>query len=254
MRLDGHLSASPPPRLKAVAARPRARLREPAEGVVGGPSVLVIDADPVVAAALADHLAAEGLRACAETPASEALDDARLTGADALVIGAPATSAAVRDLCASLRSRGIDTPMLLLTARGELSERLAGFAAGADDCLEMPAAVAELAARLRALARRAARSASPSERVRLDEAAHVMRTHAGPVALTPIEFRLVARLAVAPGEVVRRADLVREAWPAGALVNDNSLDAHVARLRRKLAAAAGAPAIVTVHRVGYRLG
>ena len=215
--------------------------------------MLVIAADRVVGAAVADHLAAEGLSARAEAPASDALEDSDLTRADALVIGAHAAPAPVCDLCASLRSRGIDTPILLLTARGALSDRLAGFAAGADDCLETPFAVAELAARLRALARRGSRAGPPADRARLDPGAHVMRTPGGAVALTPTEFRLVARLAAVPGEAVRRSDLVRAAWPAGTVVNDNTIDAHVVRIRRKLAAAAGAPAIVTVHRVGYRL-
>ena len=215
--------------------------------------MLVIAADRVVGAAVADHLAAEGLSARAESPASDALGDSDLTGADALVLGAHAAPAAVCDLCVSLRSRGIRTPILLLTARGALADRLDGFAAGADDCLEMPFAVAELAARLRALAKRGARSAPGIDRPRLDPGAHVMRTAGGAVALTPTEFRLVARLAAVPGEAVHRADLVRAAWPAGTIVSDNTIDAHVVRIRRKLAAAPGAPAIVTVHRVGYRL-
>ena len=69
--------------------------------------------------------------------------------------------------------------------------------------------------------------------------------------LTPTEFRLLARLVATPGETVRRRDLIAAAWPHGARVRDNTLDAYVARLRRKLSSLPSAPAITTVHGVGY---
>jgi two-component system, OmpR family, response regulator len=72
--------------------------------------------------------------------------------------------------------------------------------------------------------------------------------------LTPTEFRLLARLLSRPGEAVRRRELVRAGWPHGAIVRENTLDAYVARLRRKLKSIEGSPEIVTVHGVGYRLG
>jgi len=70
--------------------------------------------------------------------------------------------------------------------------------------------------------------------------------------LTPTEFRLLARLLANPGEAVRRRDLVRAGWPHGAIVHENTLDAYIARLRRKLRALEAAPQLVTVHGVGYR--
>ena len=73
------------------------------------------------------------------------------------------------------------------------------------------------------------------------------------VDLTPTEFRILAPLVGAPGTVVRRLDLVRAAWPHGAIVHDNTLDVYIARLRRKLAPLRGAPGIVTVRGVGYSL-
>ena len=73
------------------------------------------------------------------------------------------------------------------------------------------------------------------------------------VDLTPTEFRLLAKLAAAPGEAVRRRSLLQTAWPHGALVNDNTLDVYIARLRRKLAQLPEAPSIHTVHAVGYSL-
>jgi two-component system OmpR family response regulator len=73
------------------------------------------------------------------------------------------------------------------------------------------------------------------------------------VPLTPTEFRLLARLVSSPGEAVRRRELVRTGWPHGAHVRDNTLDAYVARLRRKLASLPSGPAITTVHGVGYTI-
>ena len=76
----------------------------------------------------------------------------------------------------------------------------------------------------------------------------------GSVRLTPTEFRLLARLLAHPGEAVRRRDLVRAGWPHGAIVRDNTLDAYIARLRRKLREVSGAPTIETVHGLGYQVG
>jgi two-component system OmpR family response regulator len=89
--------------------------------------------------------------------------------------------------------------------------------------------------------------------LRLDPVAHAITGDEGQVSLTPTEFRVLAALAASPGAVVRRRDLVRAAWPDGAIVHDNTLDQYVARLRRKLLHVAAHAAIETAHGVGYRL-
>jgi two-component system response regulator MprA len=89
--------------------------------------------------------------------------------------------------------------------------------------------------------------------LRLDPVSHALEHGGASVPLTPTEFRLLARLLARPGEAVRRRDLVRAGWPHGAIVRENTLDAYVARLRRKLKELGGAPEIVTVHGVGYRV-
>ena len=128
--------------------------------------------------------------------------------------------------------------MIFLTARDALTDRLAGFSAGGDDYLTKPFAFAELVARLRALLRRARRRLAV-EAGALASTRRACRV-SGPrrVALTPTEFRLLARLAAAPGRGRAPARAHRAAWPHGALVRDNTLDAYVARLRRKLASLA----------------
>jgi len=174
---------------------------------------------------------------------------------DAFVIDIGLPDSDGRDVCQALRARGIHAPVLFLTARGALTDRLSGFHAGGDDYLVKPFAFKELVVRLRALIRRGAEPAEPADedRLRLDPARHSVAVDGDDVALTPTEYRLLAALAARPGEVVRRAELVAAGWPDGAIVHDNTLDAYVARLRRKLRGIGREGAIATAHGVGYRL-
>ena len=89
--------------------------------------------------------------------------------------------------------------------------------------------------------------------LRLDPITHAVSCSSNSTPLTPTEFRLLARLLARSGETVRRRDLIRAGWPHGAIVHENTLDAYVARLRRKLRTLEGAPPITTVHGVGYAL-
>jgi two-component system, OmpR family, response regulator len=161
-----------------------------------------------------------------------------------------------RDVCQALRARGVTTPVLFLTARDALTDRLSGFHAGGDDYLTKPFALAELLVRVHALLRRAHAGESANDdgpHLRLDPAAHALTYGDAVVTLTPTEFRLLAVLAARPGEVVRRATLVAAGWPDGAIVHDNTLDAYLARIRRKLREAGAAEAIHTTRGVGYAL-
>ena len=89
--------------------------------------------------------------------------------------------------------------------------------------------------------------------LRLDPLRHTIATAVAEVSLTPTEFRVLATLAARPEAIVRRRELVRAAWPEGAIVHDNTLDQYIARLRRKLRQASSEREIVTAHGVGYRL-
>jgi two-component system, OmpR family, response regulator len=167
-------------------------------------------------------------------------------------IGLPDTDG--RDLCQGLRAQGVTAPVLFLTARDAVSDRLAGFAAGGDDYLIKPFDLDELIARLHALRRRSAGEPKASlGDIELDPTAHAVVSAGQRVALTPTEFRLLGKLAAHVGAVVRRHELLGAAWPAGAVVHDNTLDVYIARLRRKLAALPGAPLIETAHGVGYSI-
>jgi two-component system response regulator MprA len=173
---------------------------------------------------------------------------------DAVVLDIGLPDSDGRDVCQAMRAAGLDMPVIFLTARDGLTSRLSGFSAGGDDYLAKPFHLAELAARVRAVLRRAGREAATEvDGLRLDPVAHVLKTADGTqMPLTPTEFRLLACLMAAPGAVVRRHALVRSAWPEGAQVNDNTLDQYLRRLRRKLREAGCERGISTIRGVGYR--
>jgi two-component system, OmpR family, response regulator len=159
-----------------------------------------------------------------------------------------------RDVCMALRAGGVGCPVLFLTARSAVSDRVSGFHSGGDDYLAKPFALSELVVRVAALGRRAPATAAPNHLgVTLDPAAHALRRGANRVTLTPTEFRLMAALVARPDEVMRRAALIAAAWPDGAIVHNNTLDAYMARLRRKLREVDAAVTLETVRGVGYVL-
>jgi len=221
---------------------------------VTGPTVLVVEDDVELRAVLVRGLEEEGFRPAGAATGTELLRRVEDGVPDLLVVDIGLPDADGRDLCQALRAQGVNVPVLFLTARDTLPDRLTGFSAGGDDYLTKPFAFAELVARLLALSRRAgADGALEGSGLRLDPTMHAVEAGEARVSLTPTEFRLLARLLAAPGEVVRRRDLVRAGWPEGAIVHDNTLDAYIARLRRKLRSLPGAPAISTAHGVGYSI-
>jgi two-component system OmpR family response regulator len=173
---------------------------------------------------------------------------------DLLVLDIGLPDADGRDVCQALRAHGVDVPVLFLTARGQLTDRLSGFHAGGDDYLTKPFALAELVVRIQALLRRAGgEERAPVAGLRLDPAKHGLSVGDRIESLTPTEFRLMAALAARPGEVLRRRELALSAWPDGAIVHDNTLDAYIARLRRKLRDLGATEEIATTRGVGYVL-
>jgi two-component system response regulator MprA len=218
------------------------------------PKIMVVEDDLELRGVLLRGLEEEGFATAGVRTGSELLERIEPEAPDLLVVDVGLPDADGRDLCQALRAQGINTPVLFLTARDALTDRVTGFSAGGDDYVTKPFAFAELVARLHALLRRAGTDvAVEAGGLRLDPVAHAAFLGDVRIALTPTEFRLLARLVSSPGEAVRRRDLVRTAWPHGARVRDNTLDAYVARLRRKLGEFSDAPRITTVHGVGYCL-
>jgi two-component system response regulator MprA len=219
------------------------------------PRVVILEDDPELQALLERGLTEEGFRAKAVSTGGELLERIDELAPNALIVDIGLPDADGRDVCQALRSRGVQVPILFLTARESVAERISGFDAGGDDYLTKPFAFGELVARLRALVRRGGTDlAVEVGPLRLDPVGHSASVGEEVVTLTPTEFRLLAHLAAHPGKAVRRKHLVDAAWPYGAIVRDNTLDVYVARLRRKLKALPDAPSINTVHGVGYGIG
>ncbi|MFJ6837317.1 response regulator transcription factor [Streptomyces sp. NPDC091209] len=159
-----------------------------------------------------------------------------------------------RDVCQAMRANGFLAPVIFLTARQHLADRLSGFSAGGDDYLPKPFHLAELAARLRSFVKRAAPGpATATGDLVLDLVGHSATVHGTAIALSSTEFRLLATLVTAGGGIVRRLDLIRSGWPEGAQVSDNTLDQYLTRLRRKLREAGSVLTIGTARGIGHRL-
>ena len=175
---------------------------------------------------------------------------------DVVVLDIGLPDADGRDICQALRAAGVHAPVLFLTALGQVHEKIAGFAAGGDDYLPKPFDVKELVVRVEALGRRAARPAAAAPAasgLRLDPARHALVFDGAEVGLTPTEYRMLGAIAARPGEVTRRREVVAAAWPDGAIVAENTVDAFAARIRRKLKKVGAPVQLEAVRGVGFTL-
>lgn len=161
------------------------------------------------------------------------------------------------DLCRKLRERGFETPVIMLTARDSLEDRLEGFRAGADDYLTKPFSIDELIARIRALLKRSAKLEHETRisyrGLEIDLLAHQACNGREILDLTQREFDVLACLARNAGHVVSRDRLLQIAWGDNADVTANTVDVYVGYLRRKLTETGDTPSISTVRGVGFKL-
>jgi two-component system response regulator MprA len=214
----------------------------------------ICEDDPRIRRLIAEALTADGHDTVAAHDGGEAM---RLFAGDGslrcivLDIGLP--DADGRDVCQALRGAGQTAPVLFLTARDALHDIVSGFGAGGDDYLAKPFAVQELRVRVGALVRRSVPAHAPEHGVTLDPARFALQHLGHEVAVTPTEFRMFAALLARPGEVVRRRDLVAAGWPMGAIVQENTIDSYIRRLRSRLSDLGSDARIETVRGVGYAL-
>jgi two-component system response regulator MprA len=216
--------------------------------------LLIVEDDAALRGVLLRSLRADGFDASAVATGAELLERAVKSPPDALVIDIGLPDSDGRDVCQALRASGVEAPVLFLTARDALTDRLSGFSSGGDDYVTKPFEIEEVVVRLQALLRRAGTGpAVELSGLTLDPSEMTVSRDGTTEVLTPTEFRLLAALAGRLGKAMSRHELIRTAWPHGAMVQDNTLDVYVARLRRKLKNLPEAPAIKTMHGVGYRL-
>jgi two-component system, OmpR family, response regulator len=217
---------------------------------------LVVEDELKMAALLRRGLVEEGYAADVAGTGEDALRMARSTAYDAIVLDVMLPGLDGFGVCRELRSSGVWTPILMLTARDAILDRVAGLDAGADDYLTKPFSFAELLARLRALARRA-----PAERptvlvagsLRLDPATRQVRRGDVAIELSAKEFALLETFMRRPGQVLSRQDLLEHTWEGASENRSNVVDVYVGYLRSKLDRPFGRRSIETVRGAGYRL-
>jgi DNA-binding response OmpR family regulator len=216
--------------------------------------ILLVEDDDAFAAALSDGLTAAGYevrRAASAGEAFRAIESPQPADLVLLDLGLPDCDGLA--VCARIRRLGA-VPLIVVTARGDLSSRVQGLRRGADDYVVKPFALSELLARIEAVMRRAP-SAPRGERLEvgvltIDFAARTVAVDGAAVALTRKEFDLLAALARAPGATVDRQRLLLEVWHSDLPALSRTLDVHIATLRAKLGRA---DLLQTVRGVGYRL-
>jgi DNA-binding response OmpR family regulator len=218
--------------------------------------ILVIEDNHRLSSSLAANLAHEGYSVDAAYDGQEGQDLAELTPYDLIILDILLPKKDGLQVCRDLRRRRIHTPILLLTARDGVEDRVKGLDYGADDYLVKPFAMRELLARLRALLRRQ----SPYTNGRLeigdlvvDPVTHTVEREGRSIDLTPKEFALLEFLLYHPNQVVTRELIEQHIWNYDFECESNVIDVYVRRLRRKIDAPFAVKLLTTVRGVGYRL-
>ncbi|HEY6396961.1 MAG TPA: response regulator transcription factor [Solirubrobacteraceae bacterium] len=218
--------------------------------------VLIVEDQPKLANLLRQGLNKHGLVCDVATTGEDAIWMAGSTRYDVITLDVMLPGIDGFATCRRLRESGVSTPVLMVTARGSVTDRVAGLNGGGDDYLIKPFSFAELLARVRALGRRPSDQRPPVLKVgglRLDLAARRVWRGDQEITLTAKEFLLLEAFAVRPGEVLSRGDLLESAWDHAYDNRSNVVDAHVRRLRTKIDDPFGTHTLETVRGAGYRL-
>ena len=216
--------------------------------------LLIAEDDTKVAAALARGLRADGYAVDVAETGDQALFNARVHDYDALILDVMLPGPDGVEVCQALRDSGTWVPVLMLTARDGVPDRIRGLDSGADDYLVKPFDYDELVARLRALIRRGARERPAVLRVgdvAVDPGARTVTRREQPVELTAREFALFEYLVRNAGRVVTRTELLDHVWDANYEGSGNVVDVYVGYLRRKLEDPFDAPLIRTLRGAGF---
>ena len=215
--------------------------------------ILLIEDDTVLGAAVRDQIAGDG-HSVDWVQRLDAASDA-MTGAafDLLLLDLMLPDGRGITFLKALRSRGDVTPVIILTALDQVSDKIEGLNAGADDYLVKPFDLAELSARIGSVARRYEGNPNPMithGTLEIDRAARSLRRDGKPVQLTAREWALFDAFLARPGQLLSKAQLEEKLYAFGAEIESNTIEVHVSRLRKKL----GNGVIETERGLGYRLG
>ena len=218
--------------------------------------ILVVEDEAKMAGLLQRGLTAEGIATDVAGTGEDALWMAAATRYDAIVLDVMLPGIDGLETCRRMRAEGIWAPVLMLTARDGVDDRVAGLDVGADDYLLKPFAFTELLARLRAVVRR-----GPTERptvievgdLSLDPARRIVTRGGTPITLSSTEFAMLETFMRRPGRVLSRFDLLESVWDAGYENRSNVVEVYVRYLREKIDRPFGVASIETVRGAGYRL-
>ena len=219
--------------------------------------LLLVEDDPELAGILETGLKEQAMRVARARTLDEGRAHARAGGFDVIVLDVMLPGGSGLELCRELRRRADSTPILMLTARDGLDDRVTGLEVGADDYVTKPFAFRELVARIRALARRrpalVPRTVAVGD-LRVDLATHAVTRAGRAIELTAKEFALLEFFVLHPGQVVDRAAITAHVWDENHDPFTNVLEALVRRLRRKIDDDFEPKLIQTVRGAGYRFG
>lgn len=221
--------------------------------------VLIVEDNADLAAGIEYNLNLEGYETCIAEDGRRALTVAEQWVPDIILLDLMLPELDGYQVLQTLRGRGVKTPVVILTARGEEADKVRGFRLDADQYVTKPFGVLELLERVRALLRRSAREQSTSPTllrfgdVAVDTGSRMVTRNGVPCSLTPKAYELLLALVRRGGAVVTRHELLKEVWGYSAFVTTRTVDSHVAELRRKIESDAANPRHVkTVWKVGYR--
>jgi two-component system, OmpR family, copper resistance phosphate regulon response regulator CusR len=219
--------------------------------------ILVVEDDPEMLRTAAAYLRRTGFAVDAASDGATALRLLRQNVYDAVVLDVRLPDASGFDICRQLRQSGAEARILMATARDAVEDRVLGLDLGADDYLVKPYAMAELAARVRALLRRPSLSVGSvltAGELRLDTQSRTAYRGERAIELTTKEFAVLEYLMRHAGHVVTREDISAHAWDDNYDPFSNVIDVYVSRLRRKIDAGDETPLLTTIRGAGYRLG
>ena len=221
------------------------------------PRILIVDDEPEIVRGLEDNLRFEGYQTATAANGEEALATAAREAPDLILLDIMMPGLSGWDVCRALRGKGIDVPIIMLTARSEETDRVRGLELGADDYITKPFSLRELLARVRAVLRRPGPRHKAEEFTFGDARVRLRGRQAfrggREVTLTRKEFDLLVYLLEHRGEVITRERLLDEVWGYERFPTTRTVDTHVLRLRRKFEADPDRPALIlTVHGQGYK--
>ena len=222
--------------------------------------VLIVEDNADLAAGIEYNLGLEGYETCVAEDGRRAITVAEQWSPDVILLDLMLPELDGYQVLQTLRSRGMKTPVVILTARGEEADKVRGFRLDADQYVTKPFGVLELLERVRALIRRSARDSAPGAHallrfgdVLVDMSSRSVTRNGTPCPLTPKAYELLLALVRRNGAVATRNELLKDVWGYSAFVTTRTVDSHVAELRRKIEHDPANPRFVkTVWKVGYR--